>query len=238
MHNGMPTLLVSALRKARRKWRQLAGQEISVAIELSCECVSLGDAEGVWCIRPDLIDKNSVIYSFGVGEDVCFELALIKRFGATVHAFDPTPRSLQWIRSHPSVPQLILHELGIAAVDGKLTFYPPLRNDHVSYSTLVRKETAAAAVCCEVRRLRTIMDQLGHDHIDVVKMDIEGSEYDVLSDMLVSQTPVRQLLVEFHHRWRDIGPGKTGQAIRALSASGYRLFYVSATGMEYSFSRE
>jgi FkbM family methyltransferase len=198
----------------------------------------LGGRDDVWRIRPDLLDKNSVIYSFGVGEDLNFETAVIDQFGATVHAFDPTPRSLEWTLSQCFVPELIFHDLGIGGADGKETFYPPLRSDHVSYSTCVRPTVAGEAVSCEVRRLATIMDQLGHDHLDILKMDIEGSEYDVLSDMLISQTPVRQLLVEFHHRWKEIGPGKTERAVHALSEAGYRIFHVSSTGMEYCFSRE
>jgi len=48
---------------------------------------------------------------------------------------------------------------------------------------------------------------------------------------------VQQLLVEFHHRWAQIGVEKTRQAIRDLNAAGYRIFDVSPSGEEYGFVR-
>ena len=30
-----------------------------------------------------------MVYSFGVGQDISWDLAMIERFGVTVHAFDP-----------------------------------------------------------------------------------------------------------------------------------------------------
>ena len=39
-------------------------------------------------------------------------------------------------------------------------------------------------VAVPVSRLSTIMSELGHERLDVLKMDIEGAEYAVLDDML------------------------------------------------------
>jgi Methyltransferase FkbM domain len=47
-----------------------------------------------------------------------------------------------------------------------------------------------------VKRLATIMKELGHTRLDVLKMDIEGDEYDVLRD--IADIPIRQILVEMH----------------------------------------
>ncbi len=79
------------------------------------------------------------------------------------------------------------------------------------------------------------MKMLGHACIDLLKMDIEGAEYDVLAEILTQRIPVKQLLVEFHHRWPQIGVEKTKQAICALNTAGFRIFSVSLSGEEYSF---
>jgi hypothetical protein len=55
--------------------------------------------------------------------------------------------------------------------------------------------------------------------------------------MLACRIPVKQLLVEFHHRWPHIGVAKTKRAIQELNAAGYRIFNVSPGGEEYSFQR-
>ena len=88
-----------------------------------------------------------------------------------------------------------------------------------------------------MHRLGTIMKKLGHASVDLLKMDIEGAEYDVLTDMLTQRIPVKQLLVEFHHRWPEVGIEKTRHAIRSLNEAGYRIFNVSPSGEEYSFLR-
>jgi len=40
-----------------------------------------------------------------------------------------------------------------------------------------------------------ITRELGHNHIDVLKMDIEGSEYDVIGTILASPVTIDQILV-------------------------------------------
>jgi hypothetical protein len=59
------------------------------------------------------------------------------------------------------------------------------------------------------------------DVIDVLKMDIEGSEYAAIEDLCRSEIYPKQLLVEFHHN-SDLGIQlqKTRDAVAALRASG------------------
>lgn len=83
--------------------------------------------------------------------------------------------------------------------------------------------------------MKTIMSLLGHRRIDILKMDIEGSEYEVIGDMIASGVEVGQLAVEFHHRWPEVGERRTWKAIRELKREGFRIFDVSPSGYEYSF---
>ena len=106
----------------------------------------------------------------------------------------------------------------------------------VSYSS-VRQHSTGIVVEAPVRKLASIMQSLKHDHIDVLKMDIEGGEYGVISDLLASKIQVKQLLVEFHHHWPEIGIEKTKNAIAELNATGLKIFEVSPSGEEYSFIR-
>jgi hypothetical protein len=81
------------------------------------------------------------------------------------------------------------------------------------------------------------MSTLGHRSIDVLKMDIEGAEYDVISDLLSSRVQVDQLLVEFHHRWPEIGLLKTRNTVDQLNSAGFRIFDISPSGEEFSFKK-
>lgn len=47
----------------------------------------------------------------------------------------------------------------------------------------------------------SIMRELGHTQIDLLKIDIEGSEFSVIEDVLNNNVPVRQICVEIHDRF-------------------------------------
>lgn len=221
--------------------RVLHPKPIIGKVNHTCPMVRLGSDYGGWSINPELISRDSVVYSFGIGEDISFDLALIDRFGVMVHGFDPTPRSIEWVKKQGpggnGVPAgFVLHEFGIADRDGVISFFAPDNPAHVSH-TVVAGATRGREISVPVRRLTTIMRVLGHDRIDLLKMDIEGAEYAVVDDLLKERVPIRQLLIEFHHRFPQVGNGATERALESLDAAGYKLFCISGSAEEYSFIR-
>jgi FkbM family methyltransferase len=226
--------LQDTARFAKRAVRAMRSQELWQGAQIKCPRMNLGKEGACWCVCPQNLSASSVVYSFGVGEDISFDLALIERFGLQVKAFDPTPRSMEWLQSQTVPLEFAFHAYGVAGFDGNCAFLPPENPAHVSHS-MVARESSRPAIEVAVHRLGTIMKILGHEHIDLLKMDIEGAEYEVLADMLTCGIAVKQLLVEFHHRWPQIGIEKTKQAIHALNAAGYRIFSVSPSGEEYGF---
>ena len=83
--------------------------------------------------------------------------------------------------------------------------------------------------------LDSIMKKLNVKKIDLLKMDVEGSEYEIIDTILDMNNKPSQLLVEFHHRFQNIGFEKTINAIKNLHKIGYRIFSVSKTGRELGF---
>ncbi len=85
-------------------------------------------------------------------------------------------------------------------------------------------------------RISTIIQMFGHQKIDILKMDIEGAEYAVIDDLLLSEDlNINQLLIEFHHFFPGISKGKTNSSIRKLQKHGYKLFHISKNGYEFGF---
>jgi FkbM family methyltransferase len=196
---------------------------------------------GAWTLCPETISASSVVYSVGVGDDISFELSLIRSFGMPVlFAFDPTPNAIDWL-AHQSVPREFRHiPYAIAGYDGTAKFFPHDNPEFVAHSLIPRPATAAQAVEVQVRSLSSVMRELGHDHVDLLKLDIEGAEYDVIDSLTREKVDVRQLLVEFHHHDRHtdgMSAERTRQAVRKLNRAGFRIFHVTARGEEYSFRR-
>jgi FkbM family methyltransferase len=216
----------------------MVGCDVSVPVRLKAPRERLGSTYGGWWIRSDLLGPDSIVYSVGIGRDISFDLSLIERYRLIVHAFDPTRKCREWLRSQQLPTNFLFTSAGLANYDGRGSFVLRSRPDWDSYELNVPATGAYDVEELPVARLATLMNRFGHDHIDVLKLDIEGSEYDVISDMLWSRLDVRQLLVEFHYERRDAGHhAMIRSALVALDRAGYLAFARSPGGREVSFYR-
>jgi FkbM family methyltransferase len=213
----------------------LRGREPWYSAEVRIPKEHHGPAGTPWRVVADRLRADSVVYSCGVGTEIGFDLSLIERYDLTVYGLDPTPRSVAWIKSRPLPGRFVLVERGVGAADANVTFYPPPVANHVSYSLAPRGDDRGDGIRLPVRRLATIMAELGHSRIDLLKLDVEGSEYPVIRDIVESKLPVGQLLVEFHHRLPQFSVGQTREAIELLRGAGFRIFDVAPSREEYGF---
>ena len=221
----------SVVREATRKLLcQLIGREPVFKVQVRCQCKDFK-----YYISTEGLGPETVVYSFGVGTDIGFEISLIRMYGVQVHAFDPSPAAVAWIRTQRLPEEFHFHELGVGTHDGMAEFFSPLDAANPNWSMVTRAAEAGAVVQCPIRRLCSIARMLGHSRIDILKLDIEGAEYGVIADWLKEGPEVHQLLVEFHHRKPQVGNQKTRDAVALLNSNGYKIFYVSSTGPELSF---
>ncbi|QOR75575.1 MAG: FkbM family methyltransferase [Thermoflavifilum sp.] len=214
------------------------GKDLYVRKDISISTKTLGNRHACWTFIPTLLNQSSIVYSFGVGRDISFDLHLINMFHLHVFAFDPTPSSIEWIKNENGrLPdEFHFYDFGIASIDGNISFYPPEYKNYGSYS-IIKDVYQSSSVMLPVKRLTSIMQELHHNHIDLLKMDVEGAEYAVIEDMVKSNIFPRQLLIEFHHRFKNIGVQKTKEIIHLLKQNEYHIFHVSPTGAEISFLR-
>jgi FkbM family methyltransferase len=137
------------------------------------------------------LGPDSIVYSFGVGTDTAWDEAMVDRFACKVYAYDPNPISQNFVQSRGLPPQFVFNPIGLATFDGTQKFYG--REGKVSTST-VKKIGKMEEL--EVRTLKTLMRENGHSHIDVLKLDIEGSEFSVIPQF--ASLPINQILLEIH----------------------------------------
>ena len=158
---------------------------------------------GKWvCGLKSLLQHSAcVVYSAGSDGEPSFEQAVAKSTACEIHVFDHTldAAQAQFVRSVPSVR---LHSTGLAA-----------------------EGTGAGA---NMRTLSDVLDELQHQWVDVLKMDVEGAEWQVLDSWYRLQNrtlPATQLLVEFHflEGQTDV-EAVVAPLFELLLSDGYRVF--------------
>lgn len=157
----------------------------------------IGSDYGGWFVPTELIKSDWICYCAGVGEDITFDLGLIDRFSCHIYAFDPTPRSAAYVaKTASNQPKFHFYEVGLWSEDKRLKFFAPKNPNHVSHSVvnLQKTDNFFEAAC---KKISTIMQKIGHSKIDLLKMDVEGAEYEVLNDIIKSRIDVGIIGVEF-----------------------------------------
>lgn len=197
----------------------------------------LGSEYGGWPLLLEESNDKTVIFSFGIGEDISFDIEAIQHFGCRVWGFDPTPRSQEWILAQNLPETFKFIPVGLSGSDGSEEFHEPAVDAHVSYSITPKfGYGAGVTLSMPVLRLDTLISCYNLPKPDVIKMDIEGFEYREISDILRSGARPIQFLIEFHHEvYESINTEDTRTTVDELRNSGYKIFFVSASGREYGF---
>lgn len=172
----------------------------------------MGDG-GKWvCGLERIIHKRKcVMYSFGINGESSFEADIMKAarscelygYDFSVNSFGPE------IDEDPELEQ-------------RSHFFP---------YALGPKDAHSPVDDPKMYTLRTLMDRNGHDFIDILKIDIEGNEYDSFEAFIDSfggePLPIGQLQIEIHvfkdQPWNDFA--KVLKWWEKLEAAGLRPFF-------------
>jgi FkbM family methyltransferase len=177
--------------------------------------------------------KNCTIYDFGIRKEPDFGVILsLPPFDCQVYAFDPSPITQKWfagpdakfLKQHGNYhlylygggfddETISLNEYNWDQVS--IYVYPDMvvnpeecnKSGHCRY----HKYPAQKVHKLPVRSVQSIMKELGHTHLDILKLDVEGSEYRMLESLIeeggsVCQN-IDQVALEWHHYDFDLRYG-------------------------------
>eukprot|EP00588_Corethron_pennatum_P026094 CAMPEP_0194321282 /NCGR_PEP_ID=MMETSP0171-20130528/17504_1 /TAXON_ID=218684 /ORGANISM="Corethron pennatum, Strain L29A3" /LENGTH=432 /DNA_ID=CAMNT_0039079105 /DNA_START=36 /DNA_END=1335 /DNA_ORIENTATION=- len=204
-----------------------------------------------------------LIYDFGIREQPQFGAVMARIFGCEVHAFDPSPVTKEYMATKNkeseklrALPNYHFHPYGVGGVDGKITLYEYNWNQvsNIKYPTCIRackdSDGRNCKLICKknqskfklpIKTLPTIMKELGHEGrtIDVLKLDVEGSEYAFLEQLLDHQGGcpdyINQLTMEWHHypfdpRYGEGASPPINAITTLLHACGLKLYHRHSQG--------
>jgi FkbM family methyltransferase len=147
--------------------------------------------------------QDGIAIDVGVGESPDFTLFLMKAYNIESFVIDPTLKHMVNLkifeRQHPMAHYL---PFALGAKSELRKFYESqssesgtLRKDHKN----IRKD-AIVAYTVQVVTLSQLLEKCGNKPVSIMKIDIEGEEYEFVQSVKESDLrKIRQLIIEFHH---------------------------------------
>jgi len=164
-------------------------------------------------------DESCVLLSFGLASDTTWEHEMrLLRPKCEIHGYDPTPAARDIMTRDAKEIGIVYHEMGLCGEPSSTeTTTPPTHKWNGNCQTLPE-----------------IVESLGKDHIDVLKIDIDGLEFDAVDAAwngpkgCAGMVPVGQVEMEIHHMWlreenRD-PPVAFIKLMDTMERCGFRLF--------------
>ncbi len=152
----------------------------------------------------DRLDSDSIVIDVGCAEDADFAQTVIKNFNVTCFAVDPTKKHSNALKSlEREYGGLFRYlQLAVGPTNGKIVFHESKDNQSGSLldSHINVKNDNIIDYEVESVTLSKLFDKVGSDNISMLKLDIEGAEYDLLKSVTNEDLQkVDQIFIEFHH---------------------------------------
>ncbi|MEN8228004.1 MAG: FkbM family methyltransferase [Bacteroidota bacterium] len=210
--------------------------------------LSLGTQYGGWKVPEGFLNEQSVCYFAGAGIDISFDVEVATLFKTNVHIIDPTPvaknhfetlvektrkgekleidrkRDLHYKLDPDTLNLLHYLDVGLWSEDTTIKFYEPGNNKTMVSHSIVNLHRTDSYFEAEVVKVSTLMKRLGHTHIDYLKIDIEGAEYEVISSVIKDRLDIGVLGIEFdevHHPLDRKSIERIEQTIKKIKDVGY-----------------
>lgn len=214
------------------------------------ELVRIGTDYGGWYCSRVLLSRGGAALCCGAGEDISFDVALNANWDMRIICVDPTPRAIHHVASLLAAGRegrRMLIEAGpmsydltgfreaafsfvpraVWSSDGVLNLFAPKDPAHVSYSAMNLQHTEQT-IQVRSSTVGSLLGEFGLAHLSLLKLDIEGAEYEVLRYLLSAEIFPDQLLVEFDQVNQPLTPLfwiELVRTLRALRTAGYRLVH-------------
>jgi FkbM family methyltransferase len=202
----------------RRRWFE--NRMAHVKTEPMDGLQALGSDYGYWVVPVDWVDSSWTCYCVGAGGDISFERELLTRYGPIVRSFEPDEGYVGQLRVSPEDEERFsLYQMAIAPADGPIR----MQRTHIPGSrSLSPAHLYETEDYVEVpgRSLRSLMEEFGDESVELLKVDVEGGEYELLPTLDLAGMGVRVFCTQLHHT----GTVRQAKAlIDGLRRQGFRL---------------
>jgi FkbM family methyltransferase len=198
--------VVTAVRKLRpakirnalrRRWFER--QMHRITLEQTAGVIELGSPYGGWTIPEHMVEPSWVCYCVGAGGDISFDIDLMELYGVEVRSFDAVSEYVQSAREQAAGHERFsAHHAAITARDEpvRLQVTHDAGSKSVSPAGLYESDRFIEV---PGRTIASLMAELGDQRIDLLKLDIEGGEYELMPQLDLRALGVKIFAVQMHH---------------------------------------
>ena len=191
-------------------------------------------------IYKDTFTNDSVVVDVGCADDPDFSIHMIGKYGLKAFGIDPTKKHEQsLVKLEQQYEGNFKHvPVAVSAREGTITFHESVENMSGSvltdHTNIMRDEVNSYDV--ESVTLKSLVDRIDTSNVELIKLDIEGAEYDLLKEVKKEDlAPFKQIYIEFHHHCTKHTIEETMQIVQLIESFGYTSF--SLDDHKYLFFR-
>ena len=184
--------------------------------------------------------RSKVIFDVGANLGLYSLLAAEANPKAHIHAFEPMPEILARLQAHlelNGIDNVKVNALGVGSHDGKAVLRDCRGsngvNDGMNFIIDSQIPTQESDRLVPLIPLDDYCQQHGLDRIDLIKMDIEGGEYEALigAQRLLQTQRIGCLFIELAEWAASRSGHSTGEIKTLLAENGYQLHRPTSRGL-------
>ncbi len=187
----------------------------------------------------NLFDRESHVIDIGCGFKAELSCHLIDKFGLTSYGVDPTKKHKTFLKETEDKYAGRFHhiEVAVSRENAECIFHETQDNESGSllsdHTNILHDKVITYPVV--TKNIQTLISDLELQQVDLLKIDIEGAEYELLNNISDETfNCVKQIFIEFHHHaFKKFKRKHTRQIVTNLKQMGFSAF--TRDGNNYLF---
>lgn len=148
--------------------------------------------DGGYLVTKSSIIKANTLISFGISSDCSFEVDFVKFNKVNTFCYDKSITSSYWKKK-------LFNDFGAVLYNFNINFFFSSLKEYINHKVFFRNKSNQLIIeNIDYGSVRKILNKFNNYNFFFFKVDIEGSEYRILEELIIFQDIICGLVIEFH----------------------------------------
>ncbi|OIQ18390.1 MAG: hypothetical protein BM556_09010 [Bacteriovorax sp. MedPE-SWde] len=150
----------------------------------------------------------------------------------SIFAVEPFPDTISVLTKNLEQMKYKLIKAALGEIDGQTSFYSEPESKTSGQNSTINHYYLSKKIDVDAITLDTLVSQEGIDHIDFLKLDIEGAEYRALSGArsTLEKGKIDYIQLEYNQTWIE-GGGTIAKILDLCNQYGYSLYRIRSSDL-------